>query len=127
MSAGEVTNGICRPHSGTNQGLGIAFRRRLLTEHPISDAPVSPSVTARITTLRIDIGTQLTRDRSDMLLLIVPDDPRQHGDRKGDRDHPVAGALHQFDFRLPLEDLAGEDINTIALGLPSTTTPTDAP
>ena len=37
------------------------------------------------------------------------------------------GALHQFDFRLPLEDDAGEDINTIALGLPSTTIPTGAP
>jgi hypothetical protein len=37
------------------------------------------------------------------------------------------GELHQFDFRLPSEDDAGEDINTIALGIPSTTTPTDAP
>src|SRR5215475_798041 len=37
------------------------------------------------------------------------------------------GELHQFVFRLPLEDDAGENINTIARELPSTTIPTDAP
>lgn len=40
----------------------------------------------------IDIGTQLGRDRRDVLLLFVPHDPRQHGDCKGESDHnPVAG------------------------------------
>ena len=40
----------------------------------------------------IDARTQLSRDRRDVLLLIIPSDPRQHGNRKGESDHnPVAG------------------------------------
>ena len=67
------------------------FFKKKKKKKAFSATAVSASVTA-IADIEIDIGTQLGRDLRDVLLLIVPHDPRQHGDCKGESDHnPFAG------------------------------------
>ena len=97
-------------------------------QEAFSAAAVSASVTARMTT------SESISERSSVVICVTCCCSSSHttqGSTAIARAKAITilsrGELHELFFRLPLEDDAGEDINTIALGLPSTTIPTGPP